>query len=871
MKINGFTYLASMFRNLVLVLLSAVFFKSYGQHKNPFLQKLSPSLQQVSFAKKAGDSVLISVSTEQGIELPFLKKQAASASLFFYTGKVAAADLLLLAQQPKLLFISELKTPTEEINTGASDPTLNTIFFAQHRFPQTKGEGIAVSIKERLFDTTDIDLKGRVFFTGREHSSVTAHASLMTTIIAGAGNSSPFAVGAAPAARVSSASFTQLFPEPDSFYQRHSITVQNHSYGTAVENFYGNEAVAYDASATANPGLLAVFSAGNAGTSTPTDGVYEGLAEAANLTGNFKQAKNTITVSGVDSLNGLLMLSSKGPAYDGRVKPELVAYGEDGSSGAAALVAGAAVLVQDHYRQFRGQIPPSSLTKAVLLNSANDVGPEGIDFRAGYGSLDAYKAVRTIQEGRYALDSIQQGKTKTFPLIIPANTARLKLTLVWNDPPAPPNAPKALVNDLDLTLQSSSGDEWLPWVLDPSPHADVLQMPAQRKQDTLNNVEQISLDNPAAGNYTIIITGKALQSPSQAFALAYEMEGAHSFYWTFPTATDWLVAGNRHTLRWQTNLSGVGKVEYATDGNNWREVGIVDTLQKNYLRWVVPDTASTVQLRMINGTTLLLSDTFTISRQPLVQTGFNCADSFLLYWSKQGVNEYRLYQLGEKYMTSVSVTMDTALILAKTKFPSFYYSVAPIVGGKEGIRSNSADYAAQGAGCYLRSFYLQNQTATTANFVAELGTLYNVTEVMLEGWKDNVFVALQTLSRPATTSFNFNSIPLHPGENRFRFRMRLTNGQLFYSNVETVYSVGETAPVFVYPNPVAQGGELKALTREVGRYTISVFDVGGRKLYENPLNSSVSSLPSRRFGKGLYFILIRDKEGKTLTLKQVIF
>jgi hypothetical protein len=36
----------------------------------------------------------------------------------------------------------------------------------------------------------------------------------------------------------------------------------------------------------------------------------------------------------------------KGPAFDGRIKPEMVAFGIDGSSGAAALVSGVAILLQ---------------------------------------------------------------------------------------------------------------------------------------------------------------------------------------------------------------------------------------------------------------------------------------------------------------------------------------------------------------------------------------------------------------------------------------------------------------------------------------------------------------------------------------------
>src|SRR6185503_14496630 len=128
--------------------------------------------------------------------------------------------------------------------------------------------------------------------------------------------------------------FSNLLPESDAVYQQYNISVQNHSYGTAIENYYGAEAVAYDASVIARPFLLHVFSAGNSGTNTNTNGPYAGVNGFANITGSLKMAKNIITVGHVDSFGVVLPPSSKGPAYDGRLEPGLVAFSEDGSSGA---------------------------------------------------------------------------------------------------------------------------------------------------------------------------------------------------------------------------------------------------------------------------------------------------------------------------------------------------------------------------------------------------------------------------------------------------------------------------------------------------------------------------------------------------------
>ena len=267
---------------------------------------------------------------------------------------------------------------------------------------------------------------------------------------------------------------------------------------------------------------------------------------------------------------------------------------------------------------------------------------------------------------------------------------------------------------------------------------------------------------------------------------------------------------------------------------------------------------------------VFVSDTFTISRQLALQTGFNCADSFLLYWQALPVGSYRLYGLGNRYLEPLTVIPDTALILSKQQYPSLYYSIAPLLNGKEGFRSYTVNYTAQAVGCYLRSFYLQSQTGLTGTFVAELGTVYNVAAVGLQVLNNGGYVPVQTITAPQATAFTFTNVPLRQGENRFRFFIRLASGTFLYSNVETVYTVSEGVPVFVYPNPVAQSGELKLLTQEVGRYTVLLIDVAGRQLYRQELNSSVTSLPANRFPKGLYFIRILDREGGTKTLRQII-
>ncbi len=457
------------------------------------------------------------------------------------TTELSWEHITKLIQSNQILFISEQQIPKEELLFGATDYSCNNIRLMQSAFPEYNGNNTLVSVKENRPDTLDIDLKGRYLNNQFVSNTFSSHASVMSTIIAGAGNTWHGSLGVAPGAKLNSVSFMNLLPEPSSFYGQGPTHIQNHSYGTINQNFYGIEAAAYDASTFELPSLLHVISAGNEGTVTTNTGRYEGIAGYSNMTGNFKQAKNILTVGHTDSSYRVLPASSAGPAFDGRVKPELVAYGEDGSSGAAAIVSGIGLLLQNAYQlQNNGSVAPASLIKACLINGAKDVDAAGIDFRSGYGSADAYASLMSLQQKQYFTGAISSNETKRFSIDVPQGIKELKVTLCWTDPSALPSGMnKALINDLDLEIQHSSSSQiWLPWVLNAFPHKDSLQLPAVRKRDTLNTNEQISIKAPVAGTYEIVIIGSKIQTGNQDYSVAYSFDSSNVFQWEYPTKND---------------------------------------------------------------------------------------------------------------------------------------------------------------------------------------------------------------------------------------------------------------------------------------------------------------------------------------------
>jgi hypothetical protein len=845
---------------------------SYGQNKET--KRLSPTLLSVLKNKDSNELISLVVAVkelevlhkEQGIQI-LAEYKAAHAALI----RTTSAKLSSLIDKGQIIFADTHRQPKDELTTESNDLSLNKISLAHNKFPAINGDSIIVSLNEERYDTSDIDIKGRHFETGLEASAGSSHAAIMATLLTGGGNSSPFGKGAGWGAVLTSSDYASLLPDPDSIYRHYKISIQNHSYGTGIENYYGADAAAYDMSVQLNPTLLHVFSSGNSGTSAATSGNYSGIQGFANLTGSFKMAKNIITVGATDSFNHVAPLSSKGPAYDGRIKPDLVAFGEDGSSGAAALVSGTATLLQQAYREENHHLPSAALVKAILLNSADDINNKHVDYESGFGSLNANAALKDITEHKYVEDSVIQGQIKSFSISIPTGIAQLKVLLTWNDTAAIANASKALVNDLDVVLlYPATGESWQPWVLSSYPNKDSLLLPAVRKKDTLNNVEQITLDNPQVGSYTIQVNGSHVQTiVPQAFAITWQIDTAANFTWTYPSTNDLITAGQNNVIRWQTNSTGNATIEYSTNGVQWQPVATGVDLSDQYYKWSTPNSFTKALLRITTQNSSITSDTFVISKPLSLNVGFNCADSFLLYWNKADADQYQLYQLGQKYLEPIITTADTFIILHKSQFPSLNYNVAPMINGRLGQQGFTIDYTIQGVGCYFKTFYAilqDNQTLLTT----ELGTLYNVAQISFQKWNGSSYQTIKTFVAPNSTSQSFIDDKLIRGGNLYRVEIRLTNGKTLYSSIESVIYFPDQ-PLIIFPNPVLQNQPINIAVKDPGVYSIRVFDVNGRLVKSIELDDLINNIPPFSLSKGLYFVQVNMTSSKLFVQKIIVY
>lgn len=252
--------------------------------------------------------------------------------------------------------------------------------------------------------------------------------------------------------------------------------------------------------------------------------------------------KNTIAVGAVAAVGTSLDIasfSSRGPAKDGRVKPDVVARGfavlstvptnsygpNQGTSMAAPLVTGVSALLVEQWRKTFGTDPNPVQLKALIVGGADDIGNPGPDYTYGFGLVNAQTAADFVVNdqgtGRRIRNlTMNNGGTSEFPLIVESAQPNLKVILQWGDPSQPllPGeiiADKALVNDLDLKLVGPDGTVHLPWVLDKVNY----QANATKGVNTVDNTEIVEVKNAPAGVYRAVITGTTVLEGPQAAVL----------------------------------------------------------------------------------------------------------------------------------------------------------------------------------------------------------------------------------------------------------------------------------------------------------------------------------------------------------------
>ncbi|MEB0248625.1 MULTISPECIES: S8 family peptidase [unclassified Mucilaginibacter] len=774
--------------------------------------------------------------------------------------KIKLNQLPALLQQPDIAFAGLDRKPHPELVIDDLDLGANNISAVADNFTDLTGSDINVSVKEERYDEDDLDLLGRSFTSITPAENNSGHATIMATLIGGNGNSFIKGKGAAPAAKFTSSDFARLLPDTITAFKTFNIKLQNHSYGTGIENYYGIEAEAYDRQVYGNDDIVHVFSSGNIGTTAPATGVYSGIANMANLSGTFKQAKNVLVVGGTGRTAIPEALSSAGPAYDGRIKPELVADGEDGTSGAAALTSGAVALLQQAYKKQNNALPSSALIKAILINSADDIGTAAVDYKTGYGKLNALEAVRTIADARFKTGTVANKAQTSYQVIVPANCNALKISLAWNDAPAQLNAPYALINDLDLSVTTPTGATLLPWMLSTYPLIDSLLSPAKRQRDTLNNTEQVTLQNPPAGVYTINIKGSRVTQGPQAFYIAYQSKLNNQFEWTAPSGKNEFLANEDNYLRWQSTFSNTtGNLSVSYDhGATWQMLANGISLSANTYEWATPDKFTQAMLKMHIGTQDYISKKFTISQPLTMQVGYNCTSGTLLHWNPQpGATGYVIYTIKDNLLQKLTTSTDTSIVIPADVQSSKYFAVSAQGDGFECVKSFTIDFTTQGVGCYIRTLLAEVKDNKTIGLSLQVGSTLNLKTITWEKLTGtNQYTAFGTSNVVnGVLAYQFTDASPKKGINYYRAKLTTVDGTNVNSDLASAILL-QSNQFTLYPNPV--NAQLTILSGEANDYELKLYDAMGKLSLTKTFNGLQNTVPINVY-PGVYTSVITQK------------
>ncbi|HEY8936398.1 MAG TPA: S8 family serine peptidase [Cyclobacteriaceae bacterium] len=751
-----------------------------------------------------------------------------------------------------IIFVDIIREATPEAGTDYFNTAFNRINMVRDQFPSLNGINQKILIKEQRFDTTNIDLQNRSFKTTLASATTSQHATTIATMIAGAGNASEKTEGVANHALIGSSDFENLLPDADDVFISGNIHLENHSYGVDVENYYGNEAAAYDQQVYANPTIQHVFSAGNSGGTLPTDGTYKNIPYA-NLSGNFKQAKNIITITSVDTSFTVNTRNSKGPAYDGRVKPELTAFGQDGTSDAAAIGTGVCSLLQQRYEELYQKSPTVAEIKSILIASADDVGQEGIDYSSGYGSINAIRALSLLNEGNIANVTVNKDAGLTLPINVPSSTHKLTVAITWIDPPAIQNSSTALVNDVDAVL-SDGTTNYFPWTLSTKPLADSLNAKAVRGPDHLNTVEYFSVDEPLSGSYQLTITAPAIAA-SQSVTVAYWLEKEKSFEWNYPTHDDKLQAHQKTILLWNVQHKDTGTLSLQLNNGNWQTIKEDINLHTNF-HWQPPDTLSWARLKMKIDEQEFVSDSFMISPKPSLNVAFDCDSQFALSWKAvPGADAYEIYTLDNQYLKLFMSATDTTVTLLKSM--DYYFTVAPKFNTSIGLKSETINYSNQGALCYINLFDAQRYEDDRITLQLTLSSLLNIDRIII--YK---IIAGDTtqLTSESSNSFVLNNTlydkNLVSGEMQYMAEVVLSNGVHIKSDIHSVF-IEQKGKVVLFPNPIYDD-ELNVLSEGEGLRVV-IINLLGDALISRNLISTLDKIDTTLLIPGLYILeLLRN-------------
>ena len=763
----------------------------------------------------------------------------------------------LLAAHPAVFFIEmEEAKPSAEGIRGRTLHGANRLSSAPGI--GYDGSGIVMAIGDDG-GVNHEDFKGRII----DHTDYNYgnHGDMTVGLAMGAGNINPLGAGMATGSVLhlyGIGTYNHILDAPSNFTE-YGTVITSTSYGEGCGGFYSSSAQEIDQQIVDNKKLLHFFSTGNSaqlncspsyGNVVSPEGVYYG-----NITGGRKAAKNTIAVGNLNYEDELRTSSSRGPTEDGRIKPDLCAHGQGnlttdedneyrwggGTSASSPVAAGIAASLYQAYKEHNSNaLPESGLIKAMLLNTAEDLGRPGPDFDYGWGRINADKALELIEQEQYLTDTIDHGQEHWHTIAIPGGVAEVKVMVYWTDAAGTLIAGNTLVNDLDIQLQSPTGNAYLPWVLSTFPHVDSLTKPAYRGLDHKNNMEQVSLENPTPGNYSVRIQGNFIPTASQSYHLVYYFQ-KNEIAIKYPEGGEGFVPGEFQVVRWDAfGNEGSFRLEYSIDGmQSWTLVADNLSGTLRHFDWLVPSTISgEAYFRVRRNNQYGLSESaFSIIGQPefsIAPIGNNTAR---ISWSAvDGANTYDIFALGARYMEILDSSSTNYLDINMEEGAENWFSVCARKDQKIIGRRSIAQFYKQESSNFLSAEILELLAPSCTNF-------------------SDGAITIKANGGTGNYTYSWNTGATSPAINN------LSSGNYTITIHDGVHSVSLSIDV-ENPNPVELEIELtneSCQSDADGAIQVQAFGGNGPYIYQWSNGASTSSLQD--LSAGVYDLTVTDANG----------
>jgi len=690
---------------------------------------------------KTSSSSFEQLLSNEGISI--VKSKSAKA---FVYAEISLQDIDRLAALPFIYYIDLGPNPgTPEDTGGQTLQRSNLLKKLSAGGIYYDGTGVNILVRDDGIVGPHIDFEGRITdITGGFNSGT--HGDGVAGVFAGAGNLDPTTSGSASGAHIYVQNYLSTFQDnTEALHQTDQVMITNSSYSDGCNAGYTTTTQTVDQQMIDNPTFMHVFSGGN---SNGTDCGYGAGDQWGNITGGHKVGKNVIAVANLTATGNLVSSSSIGPAHDGRIKPDIAAHGQGeistspdntyqsfgGTSAAAPTMAGGLAQLYQAYRSLNnGADPNAGLIKAVVLNSATDLGNNGPDYKFGWGLLHTYNAYKILEDNTYLNNTVSMAQNKSHTISVPTGVAEMRVMLYWTDPAASPSASKALINNLNLTVTSPTNVEELPWVLNTIAAGVLLDVPARKGIDNLNNVEQVSIDNPASGNYVVNIEGTQVPMGPQEYYLVWTFL-YDDIVVTYPEGDEQFVPGEVERIHWDAlNTTDPFTVEYSLDnGITWQTISASVNASERLLNWTVPaGITNEALIRVSRGTETDQSDPFHILSVPTnIDVIDSCLGGATLAWDAvAGADLYNVYQLGIQYMeiigTTSALTFDiSGLVVGETD----WFSVQAITNA--GVKSRRADaipHFTDPTNINCRNTIFIEKSTTATEFNAGDNIIYTIT------------------------------------------------------------------------------------------------------------------------------------------------